>query len=593
VSFPTPHATRRDSLSRPARVWVALGLAYALLAVGSTWPLARMLTTHVSLGSEAAVTAPMLNVWLTWWNADRLRHGLAGYWDAPIYHPEPAALASSEPLPTTMLVAPFVWGAETPVTAYNLYLRLSLALNGWFGARLLMTVHGRLVPAALGGAMLEMLPFVHWQLGVSQLVPLWGVLWLLQAVWKFGERATWRTALATGAAFATTYLSCNYYGLFAAILLVPCAPFLLGPRIREPRSGALLLAGVGLAALLLSPVLVVQLRASQSQEWAGGHDDDLVRALSAEAADYTAEPWPGLLPLGDLAADDRRHVIPLSPGNVKYALALAGLLAGLASQRSRRWTAFCITWTVLALLLSMGPRLRVGTFVPYAELVAAVPVLASVRSLFRAAAFVQLGTVLLAVGGLVALGGVVAVSFARLRNLEERHRQRVGHAVAVGVMVAIGGCGVLEVVRPNPRAFRVPDVASQAGWIDWLRSHTEPTDAVVAIPFTIGGAAENYQQTVLAMYWGIFHERPLANGYSTFAPPRFQQLMDVMYNDFPGARSMRALHERGVRYLIVRREDLGTARSERLERSPQVERVFSDDAADVDLYRLKRAAGAR
>ena len=54
-------------------------------------------------GSSQVATVPLFNLWTIWWNADRLRHGLKDYWDAPIFYPERDTFAFSEPQPTTMI----------------------------------------------------------------------------------------------------------------------------------------------------------------------------------------------------------------------------------------------------------------------------------------------------------------------------------------------------------------------------------------------------------------------------------------------------------------------------------------------------------
>ncbi|MEN8160879.1 MAG: hypothetical protein ABFS41_12470, partial [Myxococcota bacterium] len=461
MSGAAPLGPNVDGSSRPAWSLAWFLPAYLLLAVWSTWPIARVLTTHLPLGSERAVTVPLMNAWTVWWNADRLRHGFASYWDAPIFYPDSDAFAFSEAQPTTLLVAPFVWLFDTPVAAYNLYLLLGLALNGWFGARLLLTVYGRLGPAVLGGALLEMLPFVHWQLGVLQNVPLWGVLWTLHALWRFSEAPRIRTAISAGVAFAVTYAGCNYHGLFLGLLLIPSAAFLLGSRLQEPRAWLRGVPGAAVAVLLLLPVVAVQLRVSREYQWITDRNLDLVRALSAEYGDYTATPWPQLLPLGDLAADNRRHVMPLSSGYAKYALAALGLVGAAFVRRHRRWTAFCVTLGLLAVMLSMGPKLRIGSFVPYLWLVDVVPGFTSVRSVFRASVFAQISVAFLAAGGLVVLARLAEAGVDRIlsaRGSPDAARGRWRRVASAVLVVGVGGCGVFEVYSPSPRAFRVPDV---------------------------------------------------------------------------------------------------------------------------------------
>ena len=50
------------------------------VALALLWPLPLKLTTHMT-GDPFG--DPLLNAWILGWDADRLRHGLQGLWQAP------------------------------------------------------------------------------------------------------------------------------------------------------------------------------------------------------------------------------------------------------------------------------------------------------------------------------------------------------------------------------------------------------------------------------------------------------------------------------------------------------------------------------
>ena len=225
-----------------------------VLALAATRPLVTRLDSAVAVGPQPAATVPLFNVWTIWWNADRVRHGLASYWHAPFFHPVSGTFAFSESQPHLLLLAPLVW-VTSPTTVYNLYVLGSLVLNGWFGRRLLLRLGHQEWLACLGGVLLLLLPFVHWQIAVAQLVPVWGILWTLESLSDFADGATWPCGPRLGLAFGLTYLLCNYYGLYLSVLLAVCAPWLVWRRWLEWRTwGALLAAGVA-AAVLTGPVV--------------------------------------------------------------------------------------------------------------------------------------------------------------------------------------------------------------------------------------------------------------------------------------------------------------------------------------------------
>ena len=164
--------------------WALLLLGFMVLATWSIWPAPRFLCTGLPTGPSSPATVPMLNAWTIWWNADRLAHGLAGYWDAPIFHPETGTFAFSEPQPATWIVAPIVWATGTPIPAYQVYLIGTLVLNAVFAVRLLRTLPVRWAAATAGGVAVLLLPLVHQNREAAQLMSLWGILWTLEALIK-------------------------------------------------------------------------------------------------------------------------------------------------------------------------------------------------------------------------------------------------------------------------------------------------------------------------------------------------------------------------------------------------------------------------
>jgi hypothetical protein len=106
---------------------VVVGAAFAAAAVLLTLPLA--LNLKRALPSDLGDT--LLTTWIIGWDADRLRHGLRGLWDAPIFHPYRGTLAFSETLlGLAIFVAPVYWATADPVLTYNTAFLLSFVIAG-------------------------------------------------------------------------------------------------------------------------------------------------------------------------------------------------------------------------------------------------------------------------------------------------------------------------------------------------------------------------------------------------------------------------------------------------------------------------------
>ena len=198
----------------------------------------------------------MLNLWTIGWNVDRLQHGYQHYWDAPIYYPARDTLALSEPLPLAGWLAWPIWSNPFgPIAVYNTLLWLFLTFNGWCTCRFLRRLRLAPLAAVAGGAMMCLLPIVHWQLGVLQLVSLWAVVWTLAALRKAVLRCRVRDGVHLGAAFACTYLLCSYVGLMLSMILLCSTPFWFGRRWRDRRWWLSCGTAVLTVVLLLGPVV--------------------------------------------------------------------------------------------------------------------------------------------------------------------------------------------------------------------------------------------------------------------------------------------------------------------------------------------------
>lgn len=541
---------------------------YGTLSVVWTWPLALHLHTAIPQGSQPAATVPLFNLWTAWWNADRLEHGLAGYWDAPIFHPTRGAFAFSEPQPTLLLVAPLAWWGS-PVLAMNVYLLVSLVLNGRLAERLW---HQRGAPpliAVAGGAMCLSLPYVYWQLGVLQLVPLWGVLWTLLALASLAEQPTLRRGAVLGVAFGVTYLMCNYYGLYLSVLLLVCGPVLLGRRLWERRTWGCALVSVLTAAVIVAPVVCVQLQELLTHRFV--REAVAVRSLATTWADYLFPVGTNWLPTARLAESVPRRW-DLSPGHVKVLLAAVGLGCGVWRQAERRWTLF---WTLLlgaAILLASGPFVSLGSWNLHEHLVRHWPGFAQVRSLYRFAVFAQIAVAILACQALAALWPAA----------EDRWRRG-----RVGLAVLLAAAAVLEVTPPRAHPYHPPIVTDAGHWAIWLRDHTPPDAVVTHVPFPRGISEEDHEFTALAMYWQTVHHRRLAEGYSGFFPESYRQLKQAMQT-FPDATSLLLLDRAEATHCVVHRRDVPADRLAALEEWPErLQPVYADDRRDVAVYLVK------
>jgi len=578
---------RRNFVRQRVREY-GLGLAAAALslalALAATWPLPCHLTHALPLGRQTAATVPLFNTWTLWWNCDRLQHAYAGYWDAPIFHPATGALAYSEPLPWTAAGLPVLTLGGRPELAYNLLLLAALTLNGWMGCQLFRRLGYGIATALAGAALLTMLPFVHNELGVIQLVPLVGLLWTIDRLRAFSHQPTIVTATLIGLAVTLTSYLCLYYALFAALIFPPATLVLLGRQVFCVRVGLKIALAIALAGLLVAPLAIGR------QQAIGGYrmqrPQALLQQLAARPVDYTAEPWPMRSGLSLTSGSPREH-IRLSPGAALSLLATIGLVVGLCQPGTRRWSAFCAVLLVGGLLLSLGANVVLGNWSPYGTLLQVVPGLDSARNIYRFAVFVQLAIVMLSVQALHWLSALPRV-IARLcqRTHAEPVARRWTAPAGAALALVLGAAAVVEIWPPPQTLFACPPRSEQDGWTEWLQAETPRSTVLACLPFPRGKRAADYETTALWMYLQSRHERPLVNGYSGFFPTSFLDLKQQLQG-FPDAASLHAMHARGVQYCVIRHDeataDLQDATS---AYDVTLQYVLHDAKAGVDVYRL-------
>ena len=266
LTAPSAGGTRGSGPSRHA-LWATL--AYALLAVGWTWPLARGIARDLPWDHGDA----LLNCWILAWHfhqAGRLLRGdtgaVADWWHPNIFHPSPYAIGHSE-----LLVAQALQGAPVHALTGNLLLTYNVLFISSFvlsalGAYLLVRSLTRNAMAGLtagllyGFALYRVNQGPHLQVLSAQWFPF--VLWGLHEWW---ERGRLRHAVLAGAALAAQNLSNGYFLVYAALWLPPyvVAQMALRARLADLRAwlGPVVAAGMGVA--LTAPFLYpyVRLRA--------------------------------------------------------------------------------------------------------------------------------------------------------------------------------------------------------------------------------------------------------------------------------------------------------------------------------------------
>ena len=501
---------------------------YAAVAMVQTAPLAKHLSTQVPFGTYPAATTVRWQLWALWWNSESLANGYAGYWNAPIFHPDPSAFAYSEPQWLTGLAfSAVLWICENPYLSYNLVLLTILTLNGYCGFVLLRRLRCAFWPALCGGVWIEMLPITADQIGLIQSMALFPCAMALDRLIQFSRSRRCGPLLWCALWMAICFHTSSHTALLFGPVLAAGFPFLVARKLALREYLPKALAAAVVTGVLIAPVAIPQMRALDKMDMELRRSEKVIRNTSARVSDYLKMPASNSLRQRPADFDGRA----LGVGLAVWPLAMAGTWFGLARRRHRRrWTLYCILAATACLLLSFGPTLPQPWVAPYELARDYYPGFRHSRNLWRFAALAQFFVAVLAALGLARLWRVT-----KLR------------ALPLGPLAAL----VLAfdwLSAPVPLLDPAPD-PHHLEWIEWLRQ-APPDSRIVHVRMVASGRADAFAAETYWMNCQMIHGRTMANGFSSFFPLHTKALAHLLTR-FPDAASISGLRRLNIDHVLV------------------------------------------
>ena len=518
---------------------------------------------------------PLLVTWIFGWVAHQLPRAPGHLFDANIFFPERRTLAFSETLlAPAVAAAPLYWIGAGRIFIYNVLFLLGFIASGVATAVLVRSLTGRRDAAVVAGIIFAFLPFrigqySHLQLQHTEWMPL--ALLAAHALVRTGRMAS---GVWVGVCVACQALSSIYYGVFLAVYLavVICVLFAGSGGASRPRLLALG-AGALTAIVLLTPVAAVY---TGARAVVGERGFAEAAANSATWRSYLAASPLSLVYGRVLGLAEPERI--LFPGFVPIVLAVAALKRSATPGRAmaqgpdvvaqdfspaHRWA--YVLGLVVAFDISLGTH-----GLTYPLLYRFVLPFRALRVPARMGVMVGLSLAVLAGYG-----------FARAtERLTPRRRWFAAALAAAAILIEFAS-------RPIP--LQIIPAAAPAAYADLLRDRGDgPPAAIVEYPM-----GEHNDPTY--MYYSTFHWQPLANGYSGFYPPSYEDLRFV-FESFPSDEAISAVRARGIRYLLVHGErmigDRYTRMLPQLDRRSDLVLVSRSPAerqgqhGEVSLYRV-------
>jgi hypothetical protein len=558
-------------------VWregVLVVAAFACLTAAATYPL----ILHLGRALPADLGDPLFTSWVLGWDADRLRHGLSGFWDAPILFPSRHTLAFAEHmLGIGIFVAPVIWLTGNPILAYDIAFLLTFVLAGSGMYLLARELTGRRDAAFLAGLAFAFAPMRALHLSHLQVLA-WG--WMPIALWglhRFFARRSLPALAVFAAAFTLEALSNGYFLYFltlaAAFVVVYEFVSRPAPRADRLRAAVALAAAAAVILLFVGAVAIAYVWVRQQYGMRRPYGDWTMYGADVRSYVSVAPPvrlWSAWLN-GDTFPERQ-----LFPGLVTALLAAAALWPG----RARRGVAILYgALAVTAFVLSLGPEpaawshrlLPVG---PYLWLARIVPGMDGLRVAAR------LGVIVL-----LALSVLAAIGAGRVLAMLPR-AWRIGAVAAIGAAIVAEGWAAPLTLAPFDAHGRPADRSAYR----WLAQ--QPPGAALELPIMEWSIAP----TLTYQYATLSHGHPIVNGYSGYGTPLQEFLGGAAspLNDLDRiGDALDLLRAVGVRYVLVHPRDYAdaavgadTAAAIRAQSSVAVEAFRSDE---VVAFRLREA----
>ena len=552
---------------RRAGELAAVAAFFTAAAVVMTFPLVQ----HPTRTLPSDLIDTLLNTWIIGWDAERLRHGLQGVWDAPIFFPYRNSLAFSENLfAIAFPVAPILWFTGNPILTYNVAFIASFAFSGVGMYLLAASLTGSRAAGLIAGAYYAFCPYRMLQIMHIQMIATgWMPIGLYALHRYFGARRRRWLAL-----FVVAYVAQVMSNLYVAYMMAIPAAFVVAHGVVSNRQQwrplvrQLLLASIVTLAVL-TPILLPYYQARVG--YRNVRNSVEIEMNSADLASYfspveSVGVWRWL-PFARYVEGEKA----LFPGVL--ILVLCGA-AAVTARRDRGVRRFVGLYTVVALVaaaISFGPHVyawgvKLTDHGPYDWLWWIVPGWDGMRVPAR------FGSV-----ALLALSVVGAFGAARpLRSLKPRNQVAIA-ALGVAIVLAEGWIVPMRVVAYNPRGRAEDRDVSQ-----WLSA--QPPGGVLDLPMVTDNFEElNYQ------YGTLFHHHPLVNGmsgYNSGLQRLFRNPAGPLYDWDRPAAVVRMLRAIGIRYVVVHPGDYtrNQQRDREEERSIALLRSSGQVVVERQLY---------
>ncbi|MCH7824026.1 MAG: hypothetical protein IH849_04435 [Acidobacteria bacterium] len=554
------------SALRPWQQALLVALVFVLLSVAATWPAATD-PAHLSV-VRPTENDYRFNLFLVFWGAHALLNEPLNIHHTNMFHPERYTYVYADVLLAhSLLMLPVIEAFYNPILTYNVFLILSLTINGTGFFLLARSVTGHAGAALFGAVCWAFNPAYFPRYQQIQLFGVHWLPWLAWALWHWlsprdqqpDQARSSRWAVATTVFFCLNALSGSHIAVFGGMLAASMIIYFTVARglWRDRRFVGGTIAMTVVIVALLAPVLwpylpLEQVMAAKRGETLNISNSSLrpLEFFSAGSHFYrwldARFGWPSVLGGG------REPETYGFPGIVTLALALVGMVWPAGKRRADR--NFWVLCAALFVSLALGVY---GTY----PLLGKLPVLRLIRVPTR---FMLPAVFCLAV--LASFG--VAKLVERIVNRNAR-------------VALFSGLALLFAVEASHAPLPTFPYDNAPQPLEQFLAEQPGAFAIVEFPLEPRSVSINARQ----VFTSIFHWKKILVGYSGWQSDENLRLVAGIRDRFPSDECLDDLVRLDVRFVIVRRDRLETSFLEAVARQPRLRPALVID--ETVVYRLQ------
>lgn len=528
-------------------IHIFIALIFFSVAIVITYPLILYLgSSATGLGDE------LLLSWIQSWVIHALMTNPLSLFQAPIFYPYPNALAYSDILLTSSFLSaiPAILIGE-PIAFQNITLILSLFLLGFSTYLLSFYLTKEYMISMLSGILVIFSPvvldkFVHLQVLFIFFVPISFLLFFHFFNTKQTKFLFWGMVCFILQSL-NSFLP-GYFIVFGLIIITTTYHFTQKKKsywFLSKKNIAIVLASF----CILIPFIIPYYQVSKMFNYTRDIRDAIHFALQPEDL-YYSQSFTRLAPVLERIANKNSYPPSVSfkngyPGLIFAVLTIISVIYLIKNWRKQNYTFQSLVFiAATGLILSFGPFLHINRQtihhpfpipLPYVAFYYLVPGFNGMRNSAR-------WEILF----IVAFAICIAVV---LKKIMERCSFR-RKMLILGLLIA----GIFVEYQPSFSFVSLPLKKNFPPEYHWL-SQQESDSVIIEMPIYNWNTFPYAIGELQRMYYGTIHFRRSVNGGSGFSPPPWQDSITYILQTFPEEKTLLALKEMGVDYIVVHKDD--------------------------------------